>query len=234
MKFGEKYFASHYKKQFKINCFKRLAYQSYVRYLFKLRQGTLLDCGCGIGNFLRFAEQKFITMGFDISEYAILQAESYTKSSKLWISSTLKKIPLENETVDVVTAFDIVEHFTEHEIFFREVNRVLCSEGIFLIRTPNLNAWALKKKGSNWYVYRDETHISLKQKEYWLYLLYNTGFNVISVGTDLVWDTPVFTSIPHLVQKIIFKGSKFISQLYSPFAHVDWGDNLIIVCRKTQ
>ena len=72
MKYGERYFTSHYSNNMEINLFKKLAYQSYVKYLFKLRHGTILDCGCGIGNFLRFAEQKFITMGFDISDYAIL------------------------------------------------------------------------------------------------------------------------------------------------------------------
>jgi len=233
MRFSKEYFTSHYRKQFEINFFKKIAYQSYVKYLFKLKQGTLLDCGCGIGNFLLFAEQKFKTKGFDISEYAISQAKSRLTHSELWVASATKKIQLENETVDVITAFDIVEHLIDHEHFFIEVKRILAHQSIFLIRTPNLNSWALRKKGEKWFGYRDKTHISLKTRNDWINILNNIGFDIIETGSDLIWDTPIFTKIPNIFQKILFKGSKFLFQLFKPFASVNWGGNLIIICRKS-
>lgn len=232
MKFEEEYFTSQYKKYFRINFFKKCEYQSYVKYLFKLRQGTLLDCGCGLGNFLRFAEKKFETMGFDVSKYAISKAKIILNKSKIWVGSVEEKIPLKDKSVDIVTAFDVVEHLYEHDIFFNEVYRILNNQGIFLIRIPNMDSWTLKKKGREWYGYQDKTHISMKQKDYWLNVLNDTGFNVIETGTDLIWDTPIFSKIPNILQRIFFKGSKLIMQLYKPFFHVNWGDNLIIICRK--
>ena len=232
MIYDEKYFKIHYKKQSNINLFKKLSYLSYVKYLYKLRDGRLLDCGCGIGNFLIFSERKFVVMGFDISEYAVSRAVTRTKNANLWVASVLNKIDLEDQSVDVVTAFDIVEHIIGHDFFFNEVHRILCHEGVFLLRTPNLKSWALKRKGVNWYGYRDKTHISLKETAYWIRELRKTGFYVTDIGTDLVWDIPIFTNIPRLLEKMLFQGSKFLWQLYMPFAHVCWGDNLIIVCKK--
>jgi len=233
MRFKKNYFTSHYRKQYKVNYFKKTAYNSYVKYLFNLKQGTILDCGCGIGNFLRFAEKKFVAMGFDISDYAISQAKNNTKKSKLWVSSVEKVIPLKDEYADVVTAFDIVEHFTDHDFFFKEVRRIMHPQGVFLIRTPNLNSYSLQRKGKTWYGYRDDTHISLRYKEYWFHVLTNTGFSILDYGTDLIWDTPVFSNLTKTIEKLIFKGSKMLFQYYKPFAHVDWGDNLIILCKKT-
>jgi hypothetical protein len=90
----------------------------------------------------------------------------------------------------------------------------------------------LKKKGNNWFGYRDSTHVSLRPLDYWISKMKAHKFQIIDFGTDLIWDTPFLKNIPNRLQKIIFKSSKLLLQLYRPFLNNLLGDNLIVIGQK--
>jgi SAM-dependent methyltransferase len=50
--------------------------------------------------------------------------------------------PLESGTVDLVTAFEVVEHLWDKDNMLKEVHRVLKQGGLLILSTPNLVAWA--------------------------------------------------------------------------------------------
>ena len=54
-----------------------------------------------------------------------------------------QNIPLENETVDTVTALALLEHLTSAEVFVEEVFRVLKSGGRCILTTPAPRARSL-------------------------------------------------------------------------------------------
>jgi len=48
------------------------------------------------------------------------------------------QLPFFDETWDAVISFDMVEHLTEPASFLSEVSRILRSDGLFILSTPNL------------------------------------------------------------------------------------------------
>jgi 2-polyprenyl-3-methyl-5-hydroxy-6-metoxy-1,4-benzoquinol methylase len=98
------------------------------------RGGTLLDVGCGTGavwNVLRDCFEFYI--GADIIRYEGFPAEG--EFHLVDIDRSPLRVP--SQTVDVVTAIEIIEHLENPRAFVRELVRVLKSGGYLFITTPN-------------------------------------------------------------------------------------------------
>jgi len=80
--------------------------------------GKLLDIGCNYGFFLGVCEPHFKTYGIDISRYAISEAKNYAPRSKIVCCDVEENIPFADETFDVVTMFDTLEHVKNYESTF--------------------------------------------------------------------------------------------------------------------
>jgi ubiquinone/menaquinone biosynthesis C-methylase UbiE len=77
-------------------------------------------------------------VGVDIDHAAVAHAaESYQRPNLRFVRGDARRIPLPNASVDVVTSFETLEHFREHEEFLCDVNRVLRPDGFLLISTPD-------------------------------------------------------------------------------------------------
>ena len=106
------------------------------------RDTLLLDCGCREGdNSQRMANQigtqKIIGIDFVLS--ALHQAKD--KNINCVQSDLNESIPLENASVDVVLATDVIEHLVNPMIFVQEIYRVLKPSGYMILDTPNLASW---------------------------------------------------------------------------------------------
>jgi len=80
--------------------------------------GKLLDIGCNYGFFLGVCEPHFETYGIDISHYVISEAKNYAPRSKIVCCDVKENIPFADETFDVVTIFDTLEHIKNYESTF--------------------------------------------------------------------------------------------------------------------
>lgn len=80
--------------------------------------GKLLDIGCNYGFFLGVCEPHFETYGIDISRYAISEAKNYAPGSKIVCCDVEGNIPFADETFDVVTMSDTLEHIKNYESTF--------------------------------------------------------------------------------------------------------------------
>lgn len=95
--------------------------------------------GEGYGSSLIAIAAKSV-VGVDIDELSVTNAnDKYaTKKKNLkFIQGSLTKIPLPDNSVDVITSFESIEHISEHEIAFLEFKRVLKSNGVLIISTPD-------------------------------------------------------------------------------------------------
>lgn len=98
--------------------------------------GTLLDVGCGLGVFLALArEHGWETCGIDISSYAT----SYARQSFGLEVHTggLHDAQFPHKKFDVITLWDVLEHFPDPAEQLREIHRVLKDDGIIFLNTPN-------------------------------------------------------------------------------------------------
>lgn len=91
--------------------------------------------GYGTASLATTAQKVF---GVDVSEDAIAYAkENYGGKNIEYIKGDGIKIPLADDSVDVVVSFETIEHIENYEVFMQEVKRVLKPEGLFLLSTPN-------------------------------------------------------------------------------------------------
>lgn len=116
-----------------------------------VRGKTVLDAGCGVGygaELLAEAAQRVI--GLDISPPALEYARSrYAAPNLEYLEGDVRALPLPDNAAEVVTCFEVLEHVAEGEQVLAEFGRVLCSEGVLLISTPNKNLYAAKNVPAN-------------------------------------------------------------------------------------
>jgi 2-polyprenyl-3-methyl-5-hydroxy-6-metoxy-1,4-benzoquinol methylase len=100
------------------------------------KPGRLLDVGCAMGVFLALAKERgWEVCGTDISEYAARFASERFKMDCR--AGTLRDAAFPDKHFDVITMWDVVEHFEDPLAELAEVRRVLADDGILIFDTPN-------------------------------------------------------------------------------------------------
>lgn len=97
--------------------------------------GTLVDVGCGTGNFLRATAGRFArAVGVDVVRYP-----GFPDGCE-WVEADLdgeRPIPLPAGAADVVVAVETIEHLENPRRFLRELVRLARDGGWVLVTTPN-------------------------------------------------------------------------------------------------
>jgi len=112
-------------------------YQSVTTYV---DQGKVLDiaCGTGYGSKLLKEAGAVRVWGIDISLEAIEHArEKYNAEGVQFLVGDITSIPLPAAFVDIVACFETIEHVEDYEGVIDELCRVLKSDGMLIISTPN-------------------------------------------------------------------------------------------------
>jgi SAM-dependent methyltransferase len=216
---------------------KRLFYKYWVTYLKKrLPPGaSVLEVGCGLGFMGRLLAEKWKYTGLDISQTAVDFAKSNNQLDALLVASAVS-LPIRQQTMDAVVAFDVVEHLHEPRRFFAEACRVLKPGGTAIVCMPNPESFGVRVKKNSLKLTPtmrlDPTHVSLFPRGVWNSLAREEGFEVVRAGSDCLWDLPYVTWIPLVVQKIIFVPLNAIFQGWIGLLPWNLGENTIIIFRK--
>lgn len=109
----------------------RLRYRKVIRFI---PEGSVLaDLGCGNGDFLRYMSKR-ISFGHGV-DTMIKPFE--TGQNLLFYKGDLNaKIPLDDASMDVVSALAVLEHLRNPFVFLSEVLRVLRPGGYCIMTTP--------------------------------------------------------------------------------------------------
>jgi 2-polyprenyl-3-methyl-5-hydroxy-6-metoxy-1,4-benzoquinol methylase len=100
------------------------------------RHGKLLDVGCALGVFLSLARERgWETYGVDISQYATTYARKELGLEAF--SGQLQTVNFDDQLFDVITLWDVLEHFPDPSDQLKQVHRILKDDGIVFINTPN-------------------------------------------------------------------------------------------------
>lgn len=99
---------------------------------------NILDLGCGNGYLLKQIKKKLP----DASLTGIDVYKTYIKNIEIRMGDINNGIPFKNDRFDCVIMGEVIEHLPDPDYILKEVRRVLKSEGVLIISTPNLVSWA--------------------------------------------------------------------------------------------
>jgi ubiquinone/menaquinone biosynthesis C-methylase UbiE len=103
---------------------------------------TLLDCGCREGDNTFVLARKVGALQVIGLDYNLRALNLAKKRGILPVQSDLNRcIPLEDDSIDVITASDVLEHLINPGVFVSEMFRVVKSGGYIVLDTPNLASW---------------------------------------------------------------------------------------------
>lgn len=112
------------------------------------RSGRLLDVGCLTGVFLQVAcEGGFEVMGVEPSEWAARYAMKQGFQVHHGVTSEL---PDEAGRFDVITCWDVVEHFSDPREELRQMRRLLRPGGLLALSTMDVESLAPRLLGRRW------------------------------------------------------------------------------------
>ena len=120
-------------------------------------QGNLLDLGCGTGAFLNTCKEngwkvQGIEPSADAREVAKKNYEIELNDVNTW-----EKFP--DNSLDVVTAWHVLEHVYELEREVNQVKRTLASGGTFIVALPNCSSADAQFYKEYWAAYDVPRHI---------------------------------------------------------------------------
>jgi SAM-dependent methyltransferase len=97
-------------------------------------QPEILDVGCGTGANLEMLSRFGNAQGIDVSHEALSFCRERGLKNVTW--GEAERIPFEDKTFDLVTAFDVVEHLDDDVGGLKEIHRVLRPGGRALLFVP--------------------------------------------------------------------------------------------------
>jgi 2-polyprenyl-3-methyl-5-hydroxy-6-metoxy-1,4-benzoquinol methylase len=178
--------------------------------------GRLLDVGCAIGIFLSLARERgWEVHGVDISKYAV----SYCRETlgHHAVAGDLSEARFPDQWFDVITLWDVIEHFAHPCQQLKEVHRVLKNDGIILMDTPNENSllrWMAAmiyrtSRGIISYPVRKlyhEFHLYYFTPETLQMLLQKCGFELVHLEKKCI---PLLKARGHALERMLVKAVSF-------------------------
>jgi 2-polyprenyl-3-methyl-5-hydroxy-6-metoxy-1,4-benzoquinol methylase len=175
------------------------------RYLPRPRPGqTLLDLGCGNGDFLLAAREAGWTVrGIDPDPQAVELARQRGLDARVSSLDALAELP---ERFDAITLSHVLEHLHDPAQTLADIHRLLRPGGWLYIDTPNVDSRGAARWGVHWRGLEAPRHLVLFGMDGLLGLLGRTGFRNVQIKRRTV------------VRKFIYLSSLRMQQGHSPYA----------------
>lgn len=212
-----------------------------------LPQGQLLDVGCATGDFLAEVNGQIGWNGFgtELGENAARYAHEQIGLNVL--VSTLNDAPFSDESFDVLTMWDVLEHVYDPCSVLDEVARLLRPGGIFVVNHPNLESIDRRLFGRFWAGFELPRHLYLFPTELLKELMLQRGFQqqerLCLYGSHAGTSTSLMFLIRHIagagrLADMIFrlaqsKGARILLLPYFKFIDtLKIGSNVTVVFKK--
>ena len=168
---------------------------------FQSEEKTLLDVGCGTGDFLEIAKNNsWIVVGVEPNEQARAIANSKTNNSVFDIQhlETLKE-----NSFDVITLWHVLEHLPDLEMHVKLFKHLLKPNGTLVIAVPNFKSYDAQHYKNFWAAYDVPRHLWHFSKTAISKLFAPHGLQVVQ--TKPMWFDAFYVSL--LSEK--YKGNRF-------------------------
>ncbi|MEE8340802.1 MAG: class I SAM-dependent methyltransferase [Candidatus Neomarinimicrobiota bacterium] len=127
-----------------------------VRRITQKKVGTLLDIGCGAGNFLRIMLQSgWAVTGVEINKEARALAKINTESVIMDQTEYFES----EQKYDVITLWHSLEHLHELEKYLNKICISLNTDGVVIIAVPNYKSFDAEYYQHEWAAYDVPRHL---------------------------------------------------------------------------
>ena len=121
-----------------------------------IKQGSLLDIGCGAGHFLSsLKENGWDVKGVDASQKARELVKSQFDIDVItpedWFNS--------DETYDIITCWHSLEHVYDPWVYLEKIKTQLSADGVLIVASPNYESTDGNKYGADWAAYDTPRHL---------------------------------------------------------------------------
>ncbi len=153
--------------------------QQYVQNKLSIKY---LDIGCGPGTLVKLAsENGWDATGLEISKWAA----EYARHNRInVIENNLQGANFSSDCFDLISMFDVLEHLPDPVSYVREIFRILKSQGIVIVETPNVGGFFSKylyKQNSE--IVKPRAHICLYSPSSIQHLFSKVDFSKIKINT---------------------------------------------------
>lgn len=121
-------------------------------------RGRLLEVGCAYGLFASHA----IDDGWDVTAMDVSAAGVAATAARLGIEvhhGLLEDAPLQPASLDVVAAWDVLEHVPDPAVFLRRIHDLLVPGGTVALSLPNVASLPARLLRGRWWTLRPSEHI---------------------------------------------------------------------------
>lgn len=144
-------------------------------------KGSLLDLGCSNGAFVRAAKKYgWDACGVELRKKSIETAQRH--GIKVY-TEPLEKLVLPSDSFSVVTMWQVLEHLQDPNLVLKEIFRILKSNGILVLSTPNIKSIGWRFLHADWPPIEPKVHFNLFDKIGLKRLLKKSGFDTFRIDT---------------------------------------------------
>ncbi len=162
-----------------------------------VKDGTLLDIGCGFGWVVAQAEKRgYTAIGIDPSK---VYSNLGKKSLKVKILARSLEEYHTKEKFDVIILNHVLEHIKKPVKFLERVESLLKPTGELLIATPNIRSLMFYLFKKRWYGLQPTQHLSQFTPGSLTRVVDGSGLRVTTIHTDSLYYNP-----PSFFKKISF------------------------------
>ena len=148
------------------------------------KKGSLLDIGCGTGEFLFNCSKKgYKTIGIEPSSLARKQA---IKNFGLTVSEKTDLSQFSDSQFNIITMWHVLEHIPNLTKTIIEIKRILKNNGKVIIAVPNHKSWDAKKYKNLWAAWDVPIHLWHFSRNTIKNLFNKNGFKLIKTKPMLL------------------------------------------------
>ena len=163
---------------------KRYLRALYCLSLFNKNKATLLDVGCGKGQFINFLKKKgWSVFGTEFSSLSAKAAEKIVGKDSIFVSNNINEFKNININFEIVTLWHVLEHFENPKKLIQIIDEKLNNKGFIVIEVPNFNSLQRIIDKSNWIHLECPRHVSHFTKKSLLNLFDDKRFKLLKIST---------------------------------------------------
>jgi len=155
-----------------------LKYHDTIKFI---PNGKGLDIGCGNGKFIR--DMNSIGWQFEGVEFNPIGVDICRKAGLKVFHGDLASAAFKDNSFDIVSARQVIEHIPDPADFMREIARILKRGGRLVLKTPNSMALGRRWFGTFWFADEIPRHLVLFCPSNIKMLAERFGLNQITIRT---------------------------------------------------